>query len=585
MNKKCSSEEHKEKDANFYCVQCQVNMCNNCMNFHSKLLKNHKVVSLDKNIDEIFTGFCKEKNHNNTILNYFCKRHNQLCCAECISKIKKDNIGKHHDCEIDLIENIKNEKFNTLQNNIKNLEQLSKNINRSINELKEIYEKINKSKEELKQKIMKIFTEIRDQLNNREDELLLEIDKIYDDLYFKEELINESKNLSNKIKTNVEKGKQININNNSISIINDCINIENNIKDINNININKEKSKRLINLNIMFNNNKEKEIKEIIKLFGKIEIKKDNLYKDFNIQYKEPIHKLNFHKDGVLCLTILNDGRLASGSRDKNIIIYNKISFRPDIIIKEHSKNQQNNQPYNNVCCLIQLSSGELVTCSQEIIILKINDLNYEIIQILKDNTNYVLKLIELKNKNLASCSNDSSVIFYYKDNSKYKIKFKINTNGGCYTIIQTKENEICCSTGNNNTICFYDFIEKKIKSSLHNISKTHRSCSEFIMISECLLLIPGENKISIINVNEYKLIKIIEVPGASWILGVCFLSDDMIIAGSYSKTIYQWKIEKDNLILMSKKEKVHDNNISVLYNLGNGYIASGSDDSSIYIW
>ena len=58
-----------------------------------------------------------------------------------------------------------------------------------------------------------------------------------------------------------------------------------------------------------------------------------------------------------------------------------------------------------------------------------------------------------------------------------------------------------------------------------------------------------------------------------------------MIITGSYSKEIYQWKIENDNLILISKKEKVHDNNIGVLCNLGNGYIASGSDDSSIYIW
>ena len=58
-----------------------------------------------------------------------------------------------------------------------------------------------------------------------------------------------------------------------------------------------------------------------------------------------------------------------------------------------------------------------------------------------------------------------------------------------------------------------------------------------------------------------------------------------MIIAGSYSKTIYQWKIEKDNLILISKKEKAHDNNVSVLCNLRNGYIASGSNDSSIYIW
>jgi len=106
-NKKCSSEEHKEKNANFYCIQCDINMCNKCENFHSKLCRNHKVVSLDENIDEIFSGFCKEKNHNNTILNYFCKTHNQLCCAECISKIKNNNIGMHHDCEIFLIEKIK----------------------------------------------------------------------------------------------------------------------------------------------------------------------------------------------------------------------------------------------------------------------------------------------------------------------------------------------------------------------------------------------------------------------------------------------------------------------------------------------
>ena len=201
------------------------------------------------------------------------------------------------------------------------------------------------------------------------------------------------------------------------------------------------------------------------------------------------------------CLSILNDGRIVSGSADKNIIIYNKISFRPDIIIKEH---------YDTIMCLIQLSSGELLTFSKEIIILKIKYLSYEIIQRLKNNTNYVLK-----------------------DNSEYKINFKINTNGACYTIIQIKENEICYSTSNNNTICFYDLIEKKIKSSLLNISKTHRGSSQFIMISKNWLLIPGENRISIININEYKLIKIIEVPGANWILGVCILSEDMIIAGS----------------------------------------------------
>ena len=104
-------------------------------------------------------------------------------------------------------------------------------------------------------------------------------------------------------------------------------------------------------------------------------------------------------------------------------------------------------------------------------------------------------------------------------------------------------------------------------------------------MISKDLLLIPGENKISIININEYKLIRIIEVPGASWILGICILSENMILVGDYSKIIHQFKIEEDNLILLSKKEKAHDSNISVLCKLGNRFIASGSDDSSIYIW
>ena len=104
-------------------------------------------------------------------------------------------------------------------------------------------------------------------------------------------------------------------------------------------------------------------------------------------------------------------------------------------------------------------------------------------------------------------------------------------------------------------------------------------------MISKDLLLIPGENKISLININEYKLISIIEVPGSSWLLGVCMLSENMLIMGSYSKEIYQWKIEGNNLNFISKKENVHNDNINTLIKLGNGYIASASDDSSIYIW
>ncbi len=301
-------------------------------------------------------------------------------------------------------------------------------------------------------------------------------------------------------------------------------------------------------------------------------------YNDFNIKLKEPIHKLNLHTNIVYCLAILNDGRLVSGSNDNSMIIYNKVTYQPDLIIKEHT---------NSVFCIIQLSSGELVSCSadNQIKIFNIKGNEYEVLQTLKYHTNSVYKIIELKNKTLVSCSGDSSIIFYFKDNLEYKKDYQMSTNGSCSSVIQTKDNEICYSESNNNSIVFFDLLERKIKTSISNISK-YNGCREwFIMMTKDLLVIPGENKISIINVNHYNVARIIEVPGSSWICGICILNENMILTGDFTEIIRQWRIEGDNLILVSKKEKTHDSDINVLLNLGNGEIASGSDDHSIKIW
>ena len=58
-----------------------------------------------------------------------------------------------------------------------------------------------------------------------------------------------------------------------------------------------------------------------------------------------------------------------------------------------------------------------------------------------------------------------------------------------------------------------------------------------------------------------------------------------MILAGDGKGTIFQFKIEGDNLILTSKKEKAHNNKINFLLNMGDGFVASGSNDCSIKIW
>ena len=62
-------------------------------------------------------------------------------------------------------------------------------------------------------------------------------------------------------------------------------------------------------------------------------------------------------------------------------------------------------------------------------------------------------------------------------------------------------------------------------------------------------------------------------------------LNKDMILTGDKNKRIIQWKIENDNLKIISKKEYAHDYMITTLSKLGNGLILSGSSDKSVKIW
>ena len=199
--KMCSMIEHKDIESISFCEECKIYMCNKCEKHHSELFKNHLQYKLDSNKEmiDIFIGLCLDKNHF-VDLQYFCKTHNKLCCAKCITKIKGKENGQHTDCDICLIEDIENQKKIQLKENIKLLEDLSINLENSINGLKKFCEKINENKEQLKINIQKIFTKIRNELNNIEEQILLELEKEYNNLYFNEEIFKKSEKLPEKIK-------------------------------------------------------------------------------------------------------------------------------------------------------------------------------------------------------------------------------------------------------------------------------------------------------------------------------------------------------------------------------------------------
>ena len=104
-------------------------------------------------------------------------------------------------------------------------------------------------------------------------------------------------------------------------------------------------------------------------------------------------------------------------------------------------------------------------------------------------------------------------------------------------------------------------------------------------MISEDLLLITGEDKLYIINVKQYNLIKIINAPGSSFIYVSCILNKNIFLTADQNKNIKQWRIEGNDLKLISTKENAHDGWIYSLIKLRDGHILSGSDNGEIKIW
>ena len=147
-----------------------------------------------------------------------------------------------------------------------------------MNELKETCEKIEKDQDEFKLKIQNIFTKIRTTLNEREDKLIEEIDNLYKAKYFDEDIIKNLEKLPKQIKLSLEKGKLLDKerdDNNLYAYINDCINIENNIKKINVINENSNKFKNNKNIMIEFypKEGTFNTFLETINSFGKINLK------------------------------------------------------------------------------------------------------------------------------------------------------------------------------------------------------------------------------------------------------------------------------------------------------------------------
>ena len=301
---------------------------------------------------------------------------------------------------------------------------------------------------------------------------------------------------------------------------------------------------------------------------------KVNYSYDFNKNSEGPLIKRKVNRRSIICATVLKNGKFAIGSNDCSIIIYNDKTYEIELKILVHE---------DFLKCLIQLSSGILASCSSDKTIKLFQKNTYNVIQILNYHKDEIYKIIELNNKKLVSCSN-KSLIIYSPYNNKYIKDYQIKTNDICSSVIQTKENEICFSEYNrsyfSDSIYFYDLIEKKVIAKINSMG-----CNLCHMITKDLLLLIEFEKLVIINVNTHNILRNIEVPDSGNIYASCMLDKFNFIFGDYKNNIQHWRIEGDNLNLISIKENVHENSIYTLLLLRDGHVLSGDSEGEIKIW
>ena len=289
---KCSLLSHESQNAFKFCLECNIFMCHQCFNHHKGLFNNHHLIDVTEGQEDIFIGRCKEENHNNKSLEYFCKSHNILCCSKCI-----ETNNKHNSCDTCKIEDIKETKKENLEKNMKLLHDISINIKESINKAQKYHSAMEEQKEALKSQIMKMITNIRNKLNEREDELLSQIDSIYLNICPSEKAIKEYEKIPKKIKELLDKRDSLNKKLEDSFLLNyyiyDCINIEKESSKINEVynsinkyNINEEKKIYFFpeenDINKIYD-----EIKSFGKIYQQIEEKKDLFLREIDKEIYE----------------------------------------------------------------------------------------------------------------------------------------------------------------------------------------------------------------------------------------------------------------------------------------------------------
>lgn len=232
---------------------------------------------------------------------------------------------------------------------------------------------------------------------------------------------------------------------------------------------------------------------------------------------------------------------------------------------------------------IAQLIDDKLISCSfdQTIKVWNIFKSSYQCYYTIKSaHKDSIFKVILLSKSRFASCSGDLTIKIWNGSHPYNCIGILEGHEEFVISIIQLKMKEILISVSDDNTLRTWNLNTYQCSTIINNIRCRSTNC--LIEIEDGRVIIGGNRKIIVVNINQCKILQVIENNFLSLLYSLMILRDGNVLCGcKYQMCILD--VISYTILFDSKKE--HNISLSVLLSLNEHEFIGCSTDKTIIVW
>ena len=281
-----------------------------------------------------------------------------------------------------------------------------------------------------------------------------------------------------------------------------------------------------------------------------------------------PPRTIGEHEGAVWSLAVLSDGRLATGSEDRTVRIWDVESGKQLQVLEGHER---------AVWSLVVLSDGRLATGSEDRTVRIWDVESGKQLQVLGGHGGPIFALAVLSDGRLATGSEDRTVRIWDVESGK-ELQVLGGHGGPIFALAVLSDGRL--ATGSEDrTVRIWDVESGK---QLQVLEGHERAVWSLVVLSDGRLATGSEDRtVRIWDVESGKQLQVLGGHGGP-IFALAVLSDGRLATGSEDRTVRIWDVESGKELQVLGG---HGGPIFALAVLSDGRLATGSEDRTVRIW